>query len=107
MTVTDPTLDRWQRSERRRAVVIGCLVGAVLLLVVSVVALSQSLAVNSRADEERVCAAGNVARGEIRVAIIEAIVVLFDELATNPQRFAPTIGKVRDRLEETLPDRVC
>lgn len=107
MTDTDPTLEQWHQGERRRAAVIGVLVGAVLLLALVVGALGLALADNARNDEARACAAANVSRGEIRTSIVEAIVVLFDELADDPPSFAPTIAKVQARLDETLPDREC
>jgi hypothetical protein len=107
MTLTDPTLEQWHQGERRRAIVIGLQTVAIIVLTAAVVILSVAHLDNSRQDQRRACELVNVSRGETRTAIVEAIIVVFDEVADEPLQLTPVVEKVQDRLTESLPPRKC
>lgn len=95
-------LDRADRAHRRHR-----LGTAVLALVVAVVVgLGWSDWDQRRDAEHRACMEANAARADIRVAIVDTVLVIIED-TDNPERLAPLVERIQERLETTIPDRSC
>lgn len=94
-------LEERRRSRRHR-------LGSALLAVTvaAVIVLGVSDAQQRAADEEARCIAGNRTRADIRGSIVETVLVIASQ-SDDPDRLAPLVERIQDRLAETIPDTPC
>lgn len=91
--------DRAARRHRFGTWVLAC-------VVVAVVVLGWSDWRERQDEMHQDCMEANATRADIRASIVETVLVIIDG-TDNPERLAPLVERIQERLETTIPDRSC
>lgn len=92
-------VDRVQRRHRFGAFVLAAVVAAVI-------GLGALGWVEMAEDDRLACELANDTRADIRAGIVETVLVII-ESSGEPERLAPLVERITERLEVTIPDRAC
>lgn len=91
--------DRQQRRHRFGTFVLAGVVAAVVML-------GWFDYQDRERERVRVCEMANATRADIRAGIVETVLVIV-ESSDEPERLAPLVERIQDRLEVTIPDKAC